>query len=211
MGRRHQLITLSQEDAVLTAVAAPQTIQEETELPIRRSLLSLRRIFSPDRALHQGFLSGRSGCCQYHQLRDRRHHRSGHLKRGVWPLHAWLHANHVRTRFADVTDRYTLYGVCPASEGNRTGTLRRQHFDTSAGTSSDDPTYRLCRLCIRVWSRSARAGASSLGPGRCVRSHSVARVRAAHMLCVFKAQDRFSFRYCRRHRANLRTACSRSL
>jgi O-antigen/teichoic acid export membrane protein len=57
VGRQHQLITLSQEDDVLTAVAAPQTIQEEAELPTRRKLPTLRRIFSPDRALHQGFLS----------------------------------------------------------------------------------------------------------------------------------------------------------
>ena len=57
MGRRHQLITLSQEEDVVTAVAVPQTIQEEAELPVRRKLPSLRRIFSPDRALHQGFLS----------------------------------------------------------------------------------------------------------------------------------------------------------
>ena len=58
---------------------------------------------------------------------------------------------------------YMVYA--PRLKGTRTGTVCRQHFDTSVGIFVPDDAYDLCRLCIRVRSRSSRAGTCSVGTG----------------------------------------------
>jgi O-antigen/teichoic acid export membrane protein len=57
VGRRHELITVLKDAGAPSAIAEPETIHAEPKRPTRRKLLPFGLTFSPETALHQGFLS----------------------------------------------------------------------------------------------------------------------------------------------------------
>jgi O-antigen/teichoic acid export membrane protein len=57
VGRRAELITLSEDTGASSAVETPEAIHEESGLPMRRRLIPFGLTSAPKTALHQGFLS----------------------------------------------------------------------------------------------------------------------------------------------------------
>ena len=211
LGRRVELITLSEDTGAAPTTATPGTIHGESKHPARRRLLPFGSASAPKTALHQGVLSladqGVASITNFVTgvIIARA---SSKEEFGLYMLGFSLILLVTDLQTSVIATPYMVYA--PRLKGRAHALYAGSTLVHQIGIfTPGDACAGLWRLCNQVRNWSSRVRNCLVGTGGYGRVDYAARICASHMFCWIKTEVCTCIRYLRWTRSSRRLACSR--